>query len=178
MAHDFTLYVKLRDISGEKTTKTYVLNGYLGADATLSFAEALTDATALLADLDNASEAQIVEAGLKFHMERDDPFNTYKNAPLAGSDVTDVAKFTLFLDGVDTEKTAPHAIPAPMQTGFLGTTGEEAHIVDITDSIWTNYFANFAASPGGEPQISDGENVDTGRGSGGIKSAVWGSRAR
>lgn len=178
MPHNFALNVTLLDISGEETTKRYNMPGYLGVTFDLSFQEAFSDATALLEDLDNASGAQIISASLNAALETDNIFNTYKNAPLAGSDVTDVARFAVYLVGDDVNKTAPHDIPAPMIDGFLGATGPESHIVDIVWNGWTDYFANFAATPGGEVVISDGENVDTARGSGGIKSAVWASRKR
>ena len=178
MAHNFRLNVKLLDDSGEETRKTYTMNGYTGVTFDLSFQQAFADAQDLLTDLDNATEAQIVEAGLVAYLETDNFFNTLKNSPVANSDVTDIARFTVYLDNPDINKTANHDIPAPVASGFLGASGPDAHIVDITSAKWTDYFANFAATAGGEVQISDGENVDTARGSGGIKAGVWGSKKR
>lgn len=178
MAHDFSLRVKLLDDSGEITTKTYQMRGYTGVTFDLSFQQAFADANDLMTDLDNATGAQIIEAVLGAELQTDNIFNSYKNSPVTGCDVTDLAKFSVYLDGSNQLKTANHNIPAPVASGFLGTSGPDAHIVDITQAVWTNYFANFAPTAGGEVQISDGENVDTAAGSGGIKAAVWGSSKR
>ena len=178
MAHDFVLVTKLMDINGEKTTKTIELNGYAGVTIDLSWQAALNDAQAYLADLDNMTGCQLVSASLNTRLEQDNLFNTFKNAPLAGSDVTDLLKYTVALVANDVLKSAPHTIPSPVVGLFLGTTGPSAHIPDITSGLAASYFENFEPQAGGGPQISDNENVDLAQGSGGILSGVWGSAKR
>lgn len=178
MAHDFLLVVKLQDINGEKTTKTYELNGYLGVTIDLSWQSAFADATALLEDLDNVTSSQIVSASLNTRLEQDNIFNGYKNAPLDDSDVTDLLKYTVALVANDMLKSAPHTVPSPMEDLFLGATGPSAHLPDITSPLAIAYFDNFAVQAGGGPQISDDENVDTAQGSGGILAGSWGSAKR
>jgi len=178
MAHDFVLLAKLRDINAEVTTKRYELNGYLGVTIDLSWQAAFADASDLLADLDNITGCQIVGASLNAALENDNIFNSFKNAPVAGSDVTDLLKMTVAIVVADGLKSAPHVIPSPTIDVFLGTTGTSAHLPDITNQDLVDYVGNFAPQVGGGPQISDDENVDTGQGSGGILSAVWGSSKR
>ena len=178
MAHDFVLIVKLRDINAEVTTKRYELNGYLGVTIDLSWQAAFAHASDLLATLDNVTGCQIVGASLNAALENDNIFNTYKNAPVEGSDVTDLLKMTLAIAVPDGLKSAPHVVPSPLIDMFLGTTGTSAHLPDITNADLHAYLENFEAQVGGGPQISDDENVDTAQGSGGILAAVWGSSKR
>ena len=178
MAHDFNLRVTLEDIAGERTTKTFQLQGYLGATIDLSWQAALNDAQNLCTDLDNVTGCQLVGISLAAALEQDNIFNTFKNAPVDGSDVTDLLKLTVALDKDDVRKSAPHVIPSPIIGLFLGTTGASAHIPDITNQDLTNYIANFGTQAGGQPVISDGETVDVGQGSGGILAGVWGSSKR
>lgn len=178
MAHDFVLMVKLQDVNGELTSKRFELNGYLGVTIDLSWQSAFSDATDLLAALDNVTGCQIVGASLNAALENDNIFNSYKNAPVAGSDVTDLAKLTVAIVSNDTLKTAPMVIPSPVIGIFMGASGVSAHIVDITDANLLTYVQQFESQPGGGPNISDNETVDTDQGSGGILSAVWGSSKR
>lgn len=178
MPHDFKFNFTLQDAHNEQTTVSYQGKGYLGATLALSFGEAYTDMLNLVNDLDLVTGARVVNATLEVQMMSDFVTNaTLKGAPLAGTDVTDIAQYSVFLvtDG-GYNKRAVVNIPAPITDLFIDAT--VSRDLDITEGALHNFLDNFVASAGGEPQISDGENIDTSKGVNGIYEATWVSRAR
>lgn len=178
MAHDFILRIKLIDANGETVGKSYDLDGYLGVTFPASFAEAHADAVNIAQQLDATSGAKIAEMSLTAKMETDDVFNSFKNVPIAGSDVTEEVKLVLFLQANDALKTATMRIPSPMPDVFLGSSGQARHLVNINSTLLIDFVSLFSGSPGGHPTLSDGEIVDVAQGIDGIASAAWVVRGR
>lgn len=178
MAHDFVLRFKLIDANGETVGKSYDLDGYLGVDFAASFAEAHSDAVNIAQSLDNVSGAKIAEMSLTAKMETDNIFNTFKNTPVDGSDVTEEVKLTVALEANDAQKTATMRVPSPVVAVFQGATGQARHLVNINHALLSTFVQQFSGSVGGHPTVSDGEIVDTDQGVEGILSAIWTVRGR
>lgn len=178
MAHDFTFRVKLIDENGETVSKTYDLDGYLGVTFAASFAEAFADASNIATMLDSISSAKIAEMSLTAKLESDNIFNTLKNSPASGSDVTEEIKMVVFLVANDALKTATMRLPSPVVGLFLGTSGQARHVVNISNPLLSDFCDLFDGSAGGHPTISDGEIIDSNQGVNGIASVMWTVRGR
>lgn len=132
----------LMDNGGNRTSKTYDLTA---PDA----ATAATDMATILTRLTAVTDCEIVA----YHSYESFEEDTVAY-PAAGVQKENQA--LLVFDIVDNPlKKVTHAIPAPKQAIFVGTTGPNANIVDTADSDVVNYRSLFQT--GNECYISDGE---------------------
>lgn len=178
MPHDFEFGVTLLDAHGEQTSRSFQGKGYLGLTIEASFLEAVGDFRDFVEKLDAATGARVVGATVSAQVLSELlTAITLKGAPVAGSDVTDVAQYSLFLntDGGYNKK-AVFDVPAPAAALYVspGTSRD----LDISATEITELVAELADDVGGGVQISDGETVDTAKGVGGISSGTWTSRKR
>lgn len=91
----------------------------------------------------------------------------------ANADLTEVAVVNvLTTDANGDPGTATLYIPAPSQTLFIGTTGEQRDILDTTDATLVDYVQQWAQ----HAFVSDGEQIDTSAGYSGINPKNPGGR--
>jgi len=74
----------------------------------------------------------------------------------AGVQIEDIASISCLIDG-EPLKRATLRIPAPESGIFVGSTGENANIVDTTDSDLLAWLEHFSSD--GECLVSDGEQI-------------------
>ena len=178
MPHDFRFNFTLQDAHNEQRAASFQGKGYNGATLALSFGQAYTDFLELATALDEITGARIVNATLEVQFMSDFITNlTLKNTPVAGSDITDLAQYSVFLvtDG-GYNKNAVVNVPAPVDALF--TNPGVSRDLDISNTDLHAFLDQFEATAGGEPQISDGENIDTSKGVNGIHVATWVSNRR
>lgn len=179
MADNFKFRFNMVDSYGNTSAKNVEFRDYAGVTPDASLAQAITDAEAFAEALDQATKAQIVGVEVSFDLAGLFTGWVLKGAPIAGADITDIAEYALYADNPPYPgKTIPFSVPAPHDDLFINPT--VSRLLDLGASQITNLVARFANTAGGEAQLSDGENVDTGAGlySNGIKAGNWASRKR
>lgn len=141
----FWLAVSLMDSQNDISTLEYELTS---AD----FATAQTDALSILAALGGVTQCIAVGYTISLRMVND--AIVYPT----GADNSIRARIVAMLsDGTDK---AVLEVPAPEDTVFIATTGEDANIVNLAAVNVSSYLDVFKA--GGESYISDGERIDFG----------------
>lgn len=151
------------DEKGNKTTRTHE-KVTAGADMAVEFTDVLLDIDALIADYRAISDAAV---SMDLRMVDSDYLG---DTAEANSDVSDVAHVNAYIEGPPNEKLYSFAVPAPIDALFIG--GGAGTEVDITNTALQDFVDNFSS----DWEVSDGENIDTAVGAGGIKDGEWRSR--
>jgi len=125
------------DTNGYQTSKRYV------SQDLADYAAARAAADALLADVQNLTDAQVTR-------DRLTEVTFIAGAPAATSNVYERIDATLNL--ATEGKRANHKFPSPVAGAFSG------NALDILATVWTDYEANFQAT--GDWTVSDGEVLD------------------
>lgn len=148
-------YIGLQDWYGNVSRYSYDL-----VTADISIAElqlaALADGMAAI------SNAQVVSCYIVY-----DVAFTPDVPAVSASNLSDKASLNMFITST---KTAVLSIPAPVEGLFLAN----STVVDVNDAALQAFLLAFT----GSCLISDGESVDTGLGTGGLKDGHWISTAR
>lgn len=164
----FTYTVVLRGTDNEKSTLTYDLGDFNTGVAGDDFAAALAAAAAIKTELAAVTDAFIAEESVRHVISQDSQLP-------AAADIFEEALVTVYLNQpTEAEKVHQIRIPAPSAGLFLGTNGAELDIVDINDPDLTAYVGELASSV----YLSDGEQINTSTGTGGIKKGYRNIRKR
>jgi len=139
----FFLTVTLVDTKNQQSTLEYELQS---AD----MATAQTDATAILGKLALVSDSKAINYGISLRYEED----AFTFPVSADNNV----RLRLVGQIKDQSEKAVFEIPAPKQTLFVASVGENSAIADLADTDLVNYVQTFQT--GGESFISDGELLD------------------
>lgn len=163
MPDHFKFTFNMIDSYGKTSAKTIELRDYAGVTPDASLAQALVDAQALAEDFDAVTKSQIINVSVG--MDLASLFGGWglKAAPILGADLTEVAEYALYPDApaFPTQRLR-FAIPAPVDDLFVNQGISRA--LNLAASGLLDLFGNFAPTAGGEPQISDGQNVDVNAG--------------
>lgn len=138
----FALAVTLLDNGRNETTMRYQLTS---ADA----AEAATDAAAIMAALANVTDCTVKSYQIEHRYVNDAP-----TLPLSGVENQNQAIITVVLNA-DPTKSGTLVIPGVKPGMFVGSSGDNANIVDHTDVAIIAYVDLFTT--GNEALLSDGE---------------------
>jgi hypothetical protein len=142
----FRTQVSLMDGGGQITTRSYEMVAALYADA-------ITDAAALVAALDAITDATIVGYQIQT-VFADDAISGF---PAATVQNENQALLIFQLEGVPLHR-ASLSIPAPTIGIFAGATGPNSNIVDTTDADVLAFRALFLAA-NDQFYLSDGEQA-------------------
>jgi len=155
--------VTLIDEHGFKSQMVYDL----GVSAALTgAASAIADLNTIVAELVDVTSANPVDIYVSCH----DDTNQVGTLP-AESEIAEEAVLSVHLLAAPLpQKLGTLRIPAPVDGIFQA----DGYTVDTADADLQAYVAAVAATT----TISDGENIITARGSGGIANASWRTRAR
>lgn len=143
--------VKLRGTDNSITTINYELD----EPATLAFDQ--TKVTAMVGQISAAlsalTTASIAEESIRLSMNEDSTLPS-------SADVFEEATVTVWLsEPSDAEKLYNIRIPAPVQSIFLATSGENRNVVDVTSAALGTYVNALAANT----LVSDGETISVAR---------------
>lgn len=179
MPDHFKFNFKLRDEFNRTTAKTVEMRDYAGITLDASLAQALTDAQQFAEDFDSTTKLQIVDVTVNIPLTSLFGGWGLKTAPLPGADVTEVATYNLIPNApAFASQRLPFSIPSPVDALFVNPAVSK--VLDLAASELTALIANFANTAGGEPQLSDGQTVDTTAGSygNGVASAAHHTRKK
>jgi len=144
----FEITVTVADNGGQRSTLTYVCDPLTVMD----FTDAQTAEISIRTALQAVTDSIVVGSSIK-----EVRYNDAIVLPAAGVQNENKASVTLQILGQN--KKANMKIPAPKPTLFVGTSGEAADQIDVTDALLTTYFGNFLTA--GYFTLSDGEKVST-----------------
>jgi len=162
MSYFWKVTLNFQDERGNKTRRTFKKET-LGADMAVEGALVKGQVGDLVAAFEAVTQASVTASiGLV-----DDSVGG--DAPIAGSDVSNVALVNLYIAPPPLEKLANISIPAPLNALFVG--GSAGTDVDITNAALIALVDEFSATW----EISDGENVDV-TVQDGIKNGEWRGR--
>lgn len=136
--------VTLVDNGRNTTTKQYELKA-------TTLAAAVTDMADIVTALDAVTNAVIVSYNVSQVFVED-----ALALPAAGVQIEEQALITTTIVG-DPLKSASFTIPAPVAAIFVGTSGENADIVNTENALFDAYFSVFQLN--GQAYISDGESA-------------------
>lgn len=145
-ARNFGMTVTFVDNGGNVAVREYYMK-----DQVATYTDAAAAAAAMIPLLDAFSSATIAQYRV-FQVFEESAFNL----PASGVQVEDNASLTMQLAGLGNKK-ANVNVPAPVPGVFLGTSGPTANVIDINDSIVTDFVDVFKST--GDFRISDGEVV-------------------
>jgi hypothetical protein len=140
----FELVVTWADTGDNRTTRTYDL-------VEAAYADAATDAAALIAAEVAISDAVVVGYGLK------QKFLNNAFALPAAAEIENQAFFAGKINGDPTDS-AILSVPAPKPAIFTAATGPGYNIVDMGNTLVNTFIDMF--DTGGTAQLSDGETWD------------------
>lgn len=159
MPDHFKFTFNMIDQYGKTSAKTIELRDYEGITPDASLAQALSDAQALAEDFDQTTKAQIINVSVGMDLAGLFGGWTLKTSPISGADLTEVAEYALFPDQpAFPSQRLRFAIPSPVDALFVSPGVSRA--LNLGSALLGSLFSNFQSTPGGEPQISDGQNVD------------------
>lgn len=144
MASQYYVTAVLQDAHGRRMRKEFQTSIIAAADLGAEFLLADTAAQALMSDLADITELDVLEYQIRYASAVTDTVD-------AGANRDEGATFTV--SKVGTTRRGTVKVPGP-----VAAIREIDGSIDITDAIVTNYFANFQA--GGDFLFSDGEVVD------------------
>jgi hypothetical protein len=169
MASYWKASVELRDDNDKRTRMTLVIGTITGVD----FAAEAADAAGILSDYVTDLKAISLANVSDIKLTCIDPNSEQDSGkPSTGSDVSEELVIVAYTDDQEKEDEVDRIrVPSPVATVWVNDNYEEGF--DLADSDASNLVANFAD---GAMQFSDGEHVDTAKGTDGIKAGYWRSR--
>lgn len=149
LAADFGMVVTFLDGGSNTTTREYMMDPDI-----VTYEDAAAAALDMLPDIEAITDAEISSYRV---------FQAFNEGtlviPAATVQIENCASLTVLLTAAGNKK-ANINVPAPKISIFVGATGPQSNIVDMSDTIVTNFLDNFVIA--GNFTISDGEEVARG----------------
>lgn len=150
-----------RGLNGKITTKRFQIKVDTGTPVPSQFAEAVTNHDAIVAALDNITDATLQDKAVSY---------TVQSYAIGVGDITESALLNVWAEDVDNDidvlAISQLYVPAPNIGIFMGTSGADMDIVDRSDAQLQAFVDAVAAGA----YISDHETIDTGTAVNGIEN--------